>query len=94
MTNAIQANHIVDRIATETELVIDSALPQQTADVSEVPPLPSVKEGHVVRAMPSGYVQLVALEALANIARARRVHGRSRRPFSRARYISNGTVGD
>jgi len=73
MANAIQANHIVDRIAAEAELVIDAALPLQTADASDVPPLPSAKEGNVVRSMQSGYVQLVAVEALANIACARGV---------------------
>jgi uncharacterized membrane protein len=68
---AIQANHIVDRIAAETELVIDSALPLETPPKTDVPPLPPVKPGCVVRADQSGYVQLVAYDALANIAKNR-----------------------
>lgn len=69
MATAIQANHIVDRIAQETEVVIDAALPGQTAPGQEAPPCPVAKEGHVVRAKQSGYVQLLEVEELANIAR-------------------------
>lgn len=70
MAMAIQANHIVDRIAGETEVVIDAALPSQTAPGQDAPPCPVAKVGHVVRAKKSGYVQILALDELANIARA------------------------
>lgn len=71
MAMAIQANHIVDRIAGETEVVIDAALPRQTVPAVQAPPVPQAKPGHVVRAQESGYVQLVALDELANIAQTR-----------------------
>lgn len=73
MANAIQANHIVDRIARETEVVIDSALPQQPTDTSDAAPVPPAKPKHTVRATQSGYVQLVALDALATIAQTNKV---------------------
>ncbi len=73
MAMAIQANHIVDRIARETEVVIDAALPSQTNPGQDPPPCPAATEGNVVRATQSGYVQLLALEDLANIARAQDV---------------------
>jgi uncharacterized membrane protein len=73
IAQAIQANYIVDRIATETEELIDATLPDKPAPIVELPPLPSAKSGYVVRAKQSGYVQLVAFDALANIAKERNV---------------------
>ncbi len=70
MANAIQANHIVDRIASETEVVIDEALPRQTIETKDVPPLPVSSDDNIVRATSSGYVQLVALEHLVTVARS------------------------
>jgi len=70
---AIQANYIVDRIAAETEALIDAALPDKPAPKVDVPPLPPAKTGCVVRATQSGYVQLVAVDALVNIAQTRGV---------------------
>jgi uncharacterized membrane protein len=70
---AIQANYIVDRIATETETLIDAALPDKPAPRIDVPALPPAKTGCVVRATQSGYVQLVAVDALASIAQTRGV---------------------
>lgn len=73
MANAIQANHIVDRIATETEAVIDAALPRDANEPAELPPVPPAKPAHIVRATSSGYVQLVALEQLASLAQSQAV---------------------
>lgn len=70
---AIQANYIVDRIAAETEGLIDAALPDKPAPEVDVPALPPAKPGYVVRATQSGYVQLVAVDELANIAREHEV---------------------
>ncbi len=73
MAKAIQANHIVDRIAKETEEVIDAVLPPHPARAPEAPPRPPETPAHVVRATESGYVQLLAVTDLAGIARARGV---------------------
>lgn len=71
MAQAIQANHIVDRIATETEQVIDSVLPARASEEPEAPPRPPETPDCLVRATASGYVQLVAVDELAEVARAR-----------------------
>lgn len=73
MAKAIQANHIVDRIATETEQIIDAVLPARSGATPEAPPRPPGTPDHVVRAAASGYVQLLAVGELADIARARGV---------------------
>jgi uncharacterized membrane protein len=73
MAQAIQANYIVDRIAGETEAVIDAALPLHVLPPDEAPPCPPAAPGHVVRATQSGYVQLLAVDELAEIARVQGV---------------------
>lgn len=68
----IQANHLVDRLARETEVVIDEVFTKPWSDAApEDPPLPEV-DGETVRARASGYVQLVdttAIEALSSPTR-------------------------
>lgn len=80
MTHAMQANYIVDKIARETELVLDAVLPPlPTAPREPVapPPRPPETPGNLVRATTSGYVQLVAVEQLMRLADERGVtlHG-------------------
>lgn len=69
MARGIQANHIVDRIALETEHVIDSVLPLRSASTPPEAPAPAPADRtSAVRAPSSGYVQLVATDALAALA--------------------------
>ncbi len=68
----IQANHLVDRLARETEVVIDQVFRSPwDDDHPHDPPVPEVV-GTVVRARTSGYVQLVDADALASVARGGR----------------------
>jgi len=66
----IQANHLVDQLAAESEEVIDAVFPPAPAPA----PAPAPPEGweawpaHPVPAAMSGYVQLVDLPALAAVA--------------------------
>lgn len=76
MAKAMQANHIVDRIASETEAVIDSVLPAPSgaragdaAGAEEAPGAPE-SPAVTVRAGVSGYVQLLAVAELSEVARA------------------------
>jgi uncharacterized membrane protein len=76
MTQAMQANYIVDKIARETERVLDAVLPPgppEPRSRPEAPPRPPETPGNLVRAVGSGYVQLVAVEQLLRIAEARGV---------------------
>lgn len=70
MAKGIQANHIVDRIAHDSEQVIDSVLPLRSASTSPEPPPPAPAErARAVRAPSSGYVQLVGTDDLAALAK-------------------------
>jgi len=68
---SIQANHLVARIATETEGVIDEVFPDPLGP-GEAPaehPVPEPPESAVpVRATASGYVQLIDVDSLRAIA--------------------------
>jgi uncharacterized membrane protein len=65
----IQANHIVDRIAGETEHVIDAVFPSTSGPrVAAPPPLPPSSDVVTVTAVGSGYIQLVDMAGLAAIA--------------------------
>ena len=63
---SIQANHLVERIATETEAVIDAVFPERLGP-GEVPaehPVPEPPPGAIpVRAVASGYVQLIDVDS-------------------------------
>jgi uncharacterized membrane protein len=67
--NAIQANHLVDTIATETEVVIDDVFPTAGCPTEETalpePPADAV----AVDAVASGYVQLIDVAGLGAVAR-------------------------
>jgi uncharacterized membrane protein len=65
----IQANHIVDRIAGETEHVIDAVFPSTSGPrVAAPPPLPPSSDVVTVTAVGSGYIQLVDMAGLSAIA--------------------------
>lgn len=75
MAQSIQVNYIVDRIAHETERVIDDELPLVLARDEEAaaePTEPRGREGGVeIESTVSGYVQLVDPIQLEQVARAR-----------------------
>lgn len=67
MITSIQANHLVDRIAMETELVIDEVFAErlpvgETAQDPVIPAPPA--DATVLLARRSGYVQLIDIDAL------------------------------
>jgi uncharacterized membrane protein len=65
IANGIQANHLVDRLAAETEPVIDEVW---TATPHPEPPAPNVA-GMVIQSNRSGYVQLIDTNGLRRLAR-------------------------
>lgn len=71
ITQSIQANHLVDRIATETEVIIDEVFPQPLGDrspaASQRPALPTGLDA--LTATRNGYVQLTDEESLGALAR-------------------------
>lgn len=71
IVSSIQANHLVDRIASETEAVIDDVFREALlpGEVLSDPALPPVPEGAaVVLSNRSGYIQLIDTDSLAKIA--------------------------
>lgn len=71
MTQAMQANYIVDNIAAETEVIMEGLLPVKPSKPVEVPARPEEKANNVVRSKASGYVQLIAVEELADLAKSK-----------------------
>jgi uncharacterized membrane protein len=68
---SISVNHIVDRIARETELVIDELMPDPRSavplpDQSETPP---VKAGSPILSRQSGYIRYVDIDHLIALAK-------------------------
>jgi uncharacterized membrane protein len=66
----IQANHLVDGIASEAEEVIDAVFPERAAAERGLPAGWEALPRWEVPARASGYVQLVDVEELASVARA------------------------
>jgi len=75
ISNAISVNHIVDRIARETELVIDELMPEPRRPVLELPPSGVVPEGLdlVIASRRSGYIRFIDIPRLRSLALAYRV---------------------
>jgi uncharacterized membrane protein len=75
ISNAISVNHIVDRIARETELVIDAVMPEPWRPVFELPPFGVVPEAleFVIASRRSGYIRFVDIPRLRSLALAYRV---------------------
>lgn len=67
----IQANFLVEQIALETEAVIDEVMPASPpADAASLPEGWITLPRHAVAADRSGYVQILDVDALADVARA------------------------
>jgi len=75
ISQAISVNHIVDRIAGETESIIDELMPHQRSPLaSRRPPEMHGREREQPVASPSsGYIRFVDTRALVAIARQRRL---------------------
>jgi uncharacterized membrane protein len=81
ISQAISVNHIVDRIAGETELVIDELMPEARGPFGfrEAVPLYSSEGHHPVLNQRSGYIRFVDLERLRYLAKAYRIRIRLER---------------
>jgi uncharacterized membrane protein len=73
LIRGLQANHIVDRIATETEAIIDEVFAARPGDGARASVPEPASDAARVRAKESGYVQLVDLEGALELARDRAV---------------------
>jgi uncharacterized membrane protein len=71
ISQAISVNHIVDRIAGETEEVIDQLMPHpyRVAYLTEVPVLPGTAPSMAVAGLHSGYIRFVDIPALVKVAK-------------------------
>ena len=71
ISQSISVNHIVDRIARETELVIDELMPRRRQPLDLPEPTPDDKPDDEVTILNrrSGYIRLVDIEYLVSIAR-------------------------
>jgi uncharacterized membrane protein len=81
VSQSISVNHIVDRIARETELVIDEQMPYPRSpfhlDEPEDPP--SSQPGAAVLSRQSGYIRYVDIKRLTTLAREYRISVRLER---------------
>lgn len=68
IAQTIQANYLVDQLARESEAIVDEVFPRDAAAQPEEPDGWREWPSHAVAATASGYVQLVDVAALAEIA--------------------------
>ena len=91
IARSINAGNIVDRIASETERVVDTVMPEvlDRRLHSEPPPPADLDEGPVVRAAASGYIRFIDTERLVALAKE---HGTVVRVLRRAgHFVAAGT---
>ena len=71
VSQSISVNHIVDRIARETELVIDEHMPylRSPFHIDEPEDVPSIEPGGVVLSRQSGYIRYVDINRLTTLAK-------------------------
>ena len=72
ISQAISVNHIVDRIAGETEEVIDELMPEpyRATYLTEVPAWPNTGASVPVAGLHSGYIRFVDLRGLVAVAKS------------------------
>jgi uncharacterized membrane protein len=71
ISQSITVNHIVDRIARETELVIDGLAPRQRSlDLPETMPVRTVEDEQPILNRLSGYIRFIDIEYLVSVARS------------------------
>jgi uncharacterized membrane protein len=70
IARSINVNFITERIATETERVIDEVMPDPLPEArgSDDHPLPAFDEGPPIRATRSGYIRYIDMDRLAEVA--------------------------
>jgi uncharacterized membrane protein len=81
ISQAISVNHIVDRIARETELVMDEFMPDQRSQfpLPETPEIRDAAEEIPVLNQRSGYIRYLDVSRLSHLARAYRIRVRVER---------------
>jgi uncharacterized membrane protein len=80
ISQAISVNHIVDRIARETELVIDELMPEPRGRVEPMSrPSPRESDDAPILNQRSGYVRFVDFSRLLELAKSWRIHIRVER---------------
>jgi uncharacterized membrane protein len=81
ISQSISVNHIVDRIARETELIIDELMPRLRGplDLPEVVPTFPVEDEVAILNNRSGYIRFVDLDYLLALAKAHHVRIRLQR---------------
>jgi len=72
ISQSVSVNHIVDRIARETELVIDELMPRRrlSLDLPEAIPADTCKNEIVILNRKSGYIRFIDVNYLVALARA------------------------
>jgi len=92
ISQSVSVNHIVDRIARETELVIDELMPLSRTPhyESNLPTIPSTNEEATIISETSGYIRFVDTRHLVGLAR---IHGLRLRMLRRVgHFIPAGTT--
>jgi uncharacterized membrane protein len=80
ISQAISVNHIVDRIARETELVIDELMPYPRGRFEPMSqPLPLIADGAPVMNQRSGYIRFLDIKRLLYLAKSWRIQIRVER---------------
>jgi uncharacterized membrane protein len=80
ISQAISVNHIVDRIARETELVIDELMPFPRGRFEPMSqPLPPIADGAPVMNQRSGYIRFLDIKRLLYLAKSWRIQIRVER---------------
>jgi uncharacterized membrane protein len=81
VSQSISVNHIIDRIARETELVIDDSMPRRRAALDIPEPIPDyATDGErPIFSRKSGYIQFIDIDYLVLLARFYRVRVRLER---------------
>ena len=80
ISQAISVNHIVDRIARDTELVIDGLMPHPRGAYEPVEPAPpSDDDGAPILNLRSGYIRFIDTRRLLAVAKAWRIRVRVER---------------
>jgi uncharacterized membrane protein len=71
ISQSISVNHIIDRIARETELVIDDCMPRRRAplDLPEAVPSYGVEDEVLIASRQSGYIRFIDIDYLLAVAR-------------------------
>lgn len=72
ISQSVSVNHIVDRIARETERVIDDLMPRrrQSLDLPEPVPGETCEDGFVILNRRSGYIRFIDVDYLVALSRA------------------------